>query len=86
MDYPVYKKQIYCCIWDKVLHMGHCLIVAHTTHLDWANNFSFDTLIGRHMLYAIMGRESDDRTLLHKLPGSHVVYGTHTWPHPSWVE
>ena len=47
MDCSVYKEY---CIWDKVLHMGHYLIVPHTSHLPWANIFSVDTSIGRHML------------------------------------
>ena len=34
----------------------------------------------------MMGRESHDSNLLHKLTGSHVAYGIHTWQDPFWVE
>ena len=33
------------------LHMGHYLIVAHTTQLPWGRNFSFDTSSGRGICY-----------------------------------
>ena len=51
MDYSVYKEQTYHCIWDKVLRMGHYLIVAYTTHLPWVKIFSFDTSIGKDICY-----------------------------------
>ena len=76
MDCSVYKKQTYQCVWDKVLRMGHYLMVAHPTHLPWAKFFYLIHQLGG--TYPIMGRESHDSTLLHKLTGSHVAYGTYT--------
>ena len=32
----------------------------------------------------IIGRESYDSSVLHKLTGCHVAYGTHALPHPFW--
>ena len=51
------------------------------------NFFIWDFNWEGHMLWKeVEGRESHDRTLFHKLTGSHVAYGTHIWPHSFWVE
>ena len=58
-----------------MLHMGHYLIVAHTTHLPWAKFFAFDTSIGRDVDYN--GKGVPYSTFHQKLTGSNIVYGTH---------
>ena len=31
--FSIQRTQTYCCVWDKVLHIGHYLIAAHTSCL-----------------------------------------------------
>ena len=66
---------MYYCVWDKVLHMGHYLIVAQQQTCFEPKFFHLVLQLGG--TYSIMGMESHDSTLLHKLTGSSVVYGTH---------
>ena len=49
--FSIQRIKTYCCIWGKVLQMGHYIIIAHVTHLTRAKNFSFDTSIGRDIYY-----------------------------------
>ena len=62
------------------LHMGQN--VAYRTLLNscscntLALSKIFSVIVGG--THAIMGREFHDSTLLHKLTGTHVTYGTHT--------
>ena len=68
---------------EQSVAFGTLLVLIQHICLE-PNFFLFDTSVGRDICYN--GKGLHDDTLHYKLTGSHVVYGTHTRPHPFRVK